>query len=215
MKNIVHSVLAFAFVSAGFGLSQAQAQLLSAQTGTQKLEGVSLSSSLKTSDNQSLSFVGAGLRSKKVVMVNVKVYVGEFFVGDLTKFKKNPTEALKSSTDASPVAIRMHFMRDVDADRVQSSFKDALEANKIDLKKTEIQKFLEAVKSGGEAKKGKTLTVLGVKKSDGSETIIYEDANLKATTIVGGAGFIQEIFAIWLGQPSDDGVAKLKADILK
>jgi hypothetical protein len=184
-----------------------------AQSGTSQLEGVTLSMNGLTRDGQKLSYIGAGLRSKKVVLVNVRVYVGELFVSDTAKFKKS--EALKTVADASPALIQMHFLRDVDAEKVQSSFKEALEANKIDLKKPEIQKFLEAVKNGGEAKSGKMLSVYGAKKGDGSEVITYEDSNSKATTVSGGAGFIQEIFAIWLGTPSDGGVAKLKEDILK
>ena len=191
------------------------AQILKVQAGPEKMEGVALASSANTSDGQKLQFVGAGLRNKKVVMMNVRVYVGQLFVADTAKFKKNSAEALKSVSEASPVAVQLHFLRDVDAEKVQSSFKDALEANKVDLKKSEVIKFLDAVKTGGEAKKASTMTILGAKKSDGSEVITYEDSNLKATTVSGGPGFIQDIFSIWLGHPSDDGVAKLKESILK
>jgi chalcone isomerase-like protein len=184
-----------------------------AQTGTPQIEGVTLSTNGVTKEGQKLQYIGAGLRNKKVIMVNVKVYVGELFVGDIAKFKK--TDAAKTVSEASPALMQLHFLRDVDAEKVQSSFKEALETNKIDLKKPEIQKFLEAVKSGGEVKKGKMISVFGVKKGDGSETITYEDVNSKATTIAGGAGFLQEVFAIWLGHPADDGVAKLKSEILK
>lgn len=195
------------------GVSPALAQILKTQAGSEKIEGVALPASASTAEGQKLQFVGAGLRNKKVVMVNVRVYVGSFLIADTAKFKK--ADALKTVTEASPAAIQLHFLRDVDADKVQSSFKEALEANKVDLKKTEVQKFLDAVKNGGEAKKGSTLTILGSKRSDGSEVVVYEDSNLKATTVSGGAGFIQDIFSIWLGHPSDDGVAKLKSDILK
>lgn len=109
----------------------------------------------------------------------------------------------------------MIFQRDVDTEKIQSSFKEALLTNNVDLKKSEIQKFLEAVKNGGEVKEGKSLTILGTKKADGSETLAYEDSNLKITTIVGGAGFIRDIFSIWLGKASDAGIEKLKAEILK
>lgn len=180
---------------------------------SQTLEGVNLSTAGISKNGQKLQYIGAGIRSKKVVLVNLKVYVGELLVSDSTKFKKS--EALKSITEAAPALVQLHFLRDVDADRVQSSFQDALEANKVDLKKPEIQKFLDAVKNGGEAKKGKMLSIYGAKNSDGSEVITYEGSNSKATTVSGGAGFIQEIFSIWLGTPSDDGVAKLKSDILK
>jgi hypothetical protein len=179
------------------------------------LEGVTLSPSVTTKDSQKLQLVGAGLRSKKVLMINVRVYVGVLFVADLAKFKKSPDEALKSVSEAAPTIMQLHFLRDVAAEKVQNSFKEALEKNEIDLKKSEVQKFLDAVSAGGEAKKGTSLVVLGAQKSDGSQVITYEDANAKTTSISGGPGFIQDIFSIWLGQPSDEGLAKLKTDILK
>ncbi|HEY8271624.1 MAG TPA: chalcone isomerase family protein, partial [Pseudobdellovibrionaceae bacterium] len=123
--------------------------------------------------------------------------------------------ALKSVSEAAPAMMQLHFLRDVEGEKVQTSFKEALEVNKVDLKKPELQKFLEAVRIGGEAKKGKSLSILGSKKSDGSEVITYENSNSKIIAISGGPGFIQDIFSIWLGQPSDDGIEKLKADILK
>lgn len=136
-------------------LTTALVALVASNAFSQTLEGINLSTAGVTKNGQKLQYIGAGIRSKKVVLVNVKVYVGELLVSDITKFKK--AEALKSVTEASPALVQLHFLRDVDADRVQSSFKDALEANKVDLKKPEVQKFLEAVKTGGEAKKGKML----------------------------------------------------------
>jgi hypothetical protein len=191
------------------------AQSLKVQNGSEKLQNVPLATAATTADGAKLQFVGAGLRSKKVMMINVKVYVGQLFVADPAKFKKSPNEALKSAAEASPIAVQLHFLRDVEAGKVQSSFREALEANKIDFKKPEIQKLLDAVKNGGEAKEGKSLTILGAKHSDGTEQITYEDAAGKATTVSGPAGFIGEVFAIWLGVPSDDGVARLKAEMLK
>jgi len=206
-KALVFSALLFSQVSF--------AQVLNVQKGSEQLEGVTLSTSATTTEGQKLSFVGAGLRTKKVVMINVRVYVGELFVGDLTKFKKNPNEALKSLSEASPVAIKLNFLRDVEADKIQTSFKEALDANKIDVNKPEVQKLLDAVKNGGPTKKGTSLTIVGIKKGDGSEVLIYEDSNLKATTVSGGPGLLQEAFSIWLGNPSDDGVANLKNALLK
>jgi hypothetical protein len=194
--------------------STAMADLLKLEAGKDKLEGVSLATSATTAQNRKLSFVGAGLRAKKVIMVNVNVYVAQLFVADAGKFKKSESEALNSLTAAQPVALQLHFLRDVDAKKVHTSFKEALEANKVDVKKPEIQSVLEAVSQGGEAKKGKTLTLLGVKNPDGTETINYEDANLKTNTVSGPSGFIKDVFSIWLGQPSDDGVARLKASLL-
>ena len=211
--NFQRSLGAFFLLSTMAGATFAQT--LTTKPGTTNIEKVAIAQSASTADGTELVSVGAGLRTKKVIFVNVKVYVGQLFVAKIGAFRKNISEALKSATDASPIAIRLHFLRDVDAEKVQTSFREALESNKVDFKKSEIEKFLAAVKTSGAAKEGKSLTILGSKAKDGSEVIVYEDVNGKATTIGGPSGFIQEIFAIWLGTPSDDGVAKLKADILK
>lgn len=198
-----------------FSGSGSFAQILTVQNGPEKLNSVPLATGATTAQGTKLTFVGAGLRAKKILLINVKVYIAQLFVADVSKLKKSEAEALSSLTAAQPVAMQLHFLRDVDAGKVQGAFREAMEANKIDLKKPEVQKFLEAVKNGGEAKEGKTLTLLGIKNPDGTETVTYEDANGKVASVSGAAGVLRDVFSIWLGQPSDDGVARLKASLLK
>lgn len=203
------------FVFLGFSLN-VQAALVTADKAGGTVEKVTLSKTA-TADidgaSQALQAVGAGLRAKKVVFVNVKVYVGELFVSSLENFKK--ADALSSLKDQKAVAIQLHFLRDVDSENVQKSFKEALEANKVNTQDSSIQQFLDAVIKGGEAKSGKALTILGAKSADGGESVSYETTSGNISQIKGSEGFIQNIFSIWLGKPSDDGVAKLKKEILK
>lgn len=194
----------------------AQAALLKTEAGSTKLEKFTLSSSASTiieGQEMKLTEVGAGLRAKKVVFVNVKVYVGELFVSDIAKFKKD--DALNSLKDQKAVAIQLHFLRDVDADNVQKSFKEALTVNSVSLDDASVKQFLDAVSKGGEAKDGKSLTILGSRLKDGTDKITYETTAGAVTEIKGPAGLIEKVFAIWLGKPADDGVGQLKASILK
>ncbi|WP_413581428.1 chalcone isomerase family protein [Bdellovibrio sp. HCB288] len=194
----------------------ANAALLKTEVGSNKMEKVALSTAATTTvdgEEVKLSEVGAGLRAKKVVFVNVKVYIGELFVADIAKFKK--AEPLSSVKDQKAIAIQLHFLRDVDAENVQKSFKEALTANSVDLSDASIKQFLDAVSQGGEAKSGKAITILGTRLKDGNEKISYETTSGPTTEIKGSAGFIEKIFSIWLGNPSDDGVAQLKKSILK
>ncbi|WP_413294083.1 chalcone isomerase family protein [Bdellovibrio sp. HCB185ZH] len=210
MKTIILS-----FIASLLSLN-ANAALLKAEAGTQKMEKVILSSSATTNvdgEDVKLTEVGAGLRAKKVVFVNVKVYIGELFVSDVAKFNKG--EALTSVKDQKAIAIQLHFLRAVDAANVQKSFKEALAANSVNLEDSSIKQFLDAVSKGGEAQEGKSLTILGSRMKDGSEKISYETTSGTVTEIKGSAGFIQNVFAIWLGKPADDGVAELKKSILK
>ena len=194
----------------------ASAALLTNEASSNKLEKVALSSAATYSlenENLKLSEVGAGLRAKKVVFVNIKVYVGELFVSDLSKFnKENPLLSLK---DQKAVAIQLHFLRSVDAENVQKSFKEALKANDVNLEDSSVKQFLDAVVKGGESKEGKSLTIVGAKLKDGSEQISYETTTGSTTDIKGTTGLVEKVFSIWLGKPADDGVAHLKKSILK
>ncbi len=196
----------------------ASASQLTNEGSKGKLDGISLSSGSTTNvegESIKLSQIGAGLRAKKVVFVNVKVYVGELFVSSPEKFKKSESEALASVKDQKTIAIQLHFLRNVDAENVQKSFKEALKANDVNLDDASVKQFLDSVSQGGEAKEGKALTILGAKLKDGSEEVIYETTSGNVSSIKGPAGFVEKIFSIWLGKSADGGVAHLKSSILK
>lgn len=200
-----------------FMISPAFAALLTTEGDGGFVEKVKLPASASLSvdgETVKLTAVGSGLRVKKVVFVNVQVYAGQLFVSNLGTFKKSEAEALGAVKEQKAVAIQMHFLRDVDAENVQKSFKDALKINGINTEDTSIKEFLEAVTKGGEAKKGKALTVAGHKTKDG-ETLSYENTEGQIVHIKGPSGLVEKIFSIWLGKPADDGVAQLKKSILK
>ncbi len=111
--------------------------------------------------------------------------------------------------------MQLHFLRSVDGDTVQKSFKEALKTNKIDTEDAAVKQFLDSVSKGGEAKEGKSLSVLGAKLKDGTEAILYETTAGNLSEIKGPAGFIEKVFSIWLGKPADSGVAELKKAFLK
>lgn len=196
----------------------ASAALLTPEGTGEKIEKISLSTSATANvegESIKLTSVGAGLRTKKVVFVNVKVYVGQLYVANPATFKKSDAEALGSLKDQKAVAVQLHFVRDVDADNVQKSFKEALKANKIDIEDASLKQFLDSVSKGGEAKEGKALTILGAHLKDGSEAILYETTSGNLSEIKGSSGLIEKVFSIWLGKPADDGVAHLKKAFLK
>jgi hypothetical protein len=215
MKSVLQFVVASSIVlSATF----AQASLLKLEKGDRSIEGVNISKSAEASLDREkatvLSTVGGGLRWKKVLLMKVKVYVAQLMVTSPDRFVKKSSEALKSLDDSEYVAIRLTFLRTVDAPTVQTSFKDALSVNKVDMSSGAVKTFLDAVKQGGDATSGNSLTVLAQKHSDGSETLVYEDCAGKQTTIKGEKGLTQNIMSMWLGRSADDGVVSLKEDLL-
>lgn len=194
------------------------AALLTPEGSIDSVEKVALAASAKAQvegEEIALKSIGAGLRAKKVVFVNVKVYVGQLFVSNPETFKKSESEALASIKGQKAVAVQLHFLRDVDADNVRKSFVEALNANKVDTNDAAVKQFLDSVAQGGEAKEKKTLTILGAQLPNGQETVLYETTSGNISAIKGPAGLVEKVFSIWLGKSADDGVAQLKKSILK
>jgi Chalcone isomerase-like len=193
------------------------AQVLSRTLGTNEIAGVKLAKSADAKingANVSLTEIGAGLRQKKVLIANVKVYVAELFSSEPVKMDKASDKVLNALASMNTVAMQLTFMRNVEAEKVQVSFRDALTANKVNIDDPAIKQLLDYVVKGGEAKEGKTLTFLAFKNSDGTDSLSYE-TNDGVVSTVKGKDLIKNVFSMWLGEPADDGLKKLKEDLLK
>ncbi|MBL7554913.1 MAG: chalcone isomerase family protein [Bdellovibrionaceae bacterium] len=193
------------------------ADLLTKELSGKENSGVKLSkaASVKVDQyNVNLTQVGAGLRTKKVLVANVKVYTAEVFVSEANVVVKKDAELLSSVASAKTAVVQLTFLRDVEADKVQVSFRDALIANNIDINSDEVTKLFSFMVAGGEAKNGKTMTFVTNKNSDGTETLYFEDTKGVVNSVV-GKELTKKIFSMWLGIPADDGLKKLKEELLK
>lgn len=216
LKIKIGSGVAALFICCLLG-SGAQAGILTLDPSGKSIDGIPIDkdASVSVADRRfELTTVGAGLRSKKVAIISVKVYVAELMVSDPSQFVRTEDGALGSLAGMSEVAIRLGFVRTVDAQTVQSSFQDALAANQIDLTTPQMQAVLNAVAAGGDATEGSAMTLVGERLPDGSEVLTYEDPTGKVTSVSGPAGFVKQIFSIWLGAPSDSGVETLKKALI-
>ncbi len=198
--------------------SYSMAALLTLEPGTEAIERVSIAKKATASiDGQNVELlpVGAGLRSKRVLIADVKVYVNQILSTQPEKLNHDMNLALASTEQMQTVAVALTFLRTVDADKIQMAFVDSFIANKIDPKDASIAQFLANVKAGGDAKVGQTLSFVLTQNASGTDSIHYEDGNGKAFVVEGPRGLAQKILALWLGTPADDGLAKLKKQILK
>lgn len=145
---------------------------------------------------ETLTLVGAATRTRKII-VHINVYVGEYFKNEKSQ------------------AIRLTFLRDVDSGRIVGAFEDSLKVNKVDMTKPGIKKFLDAVKKSGESTEKSTLVILGTTTAEGMDQVIFENGKGEVTTLVEGKGLASDIFSIWLGKASDDGLLELQKAIKK
>lgn len=212
----LNSIVKFAMILT-LAASVSFADLLTKELSGKENSGVKLSkaASVKVDQyNVNLTQVGAGLRTKKVLVTNVKVYTAELFVSEPHVVVKKEAELLSSVASSKTAVVQLTFLRDVEADKVQVSFRDALVANNIDINSAEVTKLFSYMVAGGEAKNGKTMTFITNKNSDGTETLYFEDTNGAVNSVV-GKDLTKNIFSMWLGVPADDGLKKLKEELLK
>jgi hypothetical protein len=215
MKSVMKSMAAA--LALVLSMPSASAAVLTMKPGAKSIEGVNVSVGA-TAQTQAgpveLATVGSGLRQKKVALFWVKVYVAQLLVNAPNQFTRTDAGALDSVAAMNSVAVRLDFVRSVDAATVRQSFKDALSVNGVNLNDTGIQAFLQLVDQGGDADNGHALTILLERLADGTEMITYENTHGAAAAAKGQAGLLRAILSIWLGKPADSGVAKLKADLI-
>jgi hypothetical protein len=196
----------------------AAANVINVETSDKSIEGVKIarSATLKNEAGEiKLDFLGAGLRTKKVLVSNVKVYVTQVLADNAGKFVRTNDGALKSIEDMNTVAFTLTFLRDVEAEKVMTAFIDSFDANDVDTSNPGIKAFLTSVKNGGEASDGKTMTILLSRNTDGTTKVTYEATNGKTFETTGDKSVLVGISSIWLGKSADAGLATLKTSILK
>lgn len=200
-----------------FATFPVSAGVLNVVPGTKIVEGVTVAQEAhaKLADRvYYLKGVGAGLRYKKVALFKANIYVGELLLDAPEKFQRTLDGALPSLSQQKVIAMRMTFLRDVDGEKVSNSFREALLENKVKLDSPGIIGFLNAVKSGGEAKEKTTVLVLGERLQEGKEAVTFESSSGKLETVLGEAGLLNDIFSIWLGKIDDSGLENLRNEIL-
>lgn len=207
--------LALILVFASSGL---RAEILNLVPGPSTREGVPIAATGKaTVHNHQYDVViaGAGLRKKRVVLQR-KVYVGQLLMTLPSNWDRHADAALASLGGQTAVVLRFNFLRNVPASSIAESFRDALRVNHVDLKDPDVDLLLTAVGEAGDALNGGTLTMVLVKRQ-GGESVALEMAGGEREFVREldvAAGFTGKIAAIWLGLPADDGVDKLKTELL-
>lgn len=186
----------------------------------EKVEEVPLLKSvvLKSATDQiDLKKVAHGIRKKVVFgLIPVKVYSLQFFAQHPEKINKADDMVLASLKTAGPLHLNFTFLRDLSGTKISDSFKEGLEANKLDLKKIplELDQVLKEISAIKEFKKGETFTATAVWNNDQESLYLqYPNGEIKAFT--GSGGFVEQFLSIWFGTPADSLLKELKKTLLK
>ena len=197
----------------------AQAALLTFEDGSKALNGVNLKATATINDKDSkptqlkMDILGAGLRTKAVLISEVKVYVAQLFSDNKAAFSRDANTALTSLVqNSNRVALKLDMLRTVSASQLVASFKEALSANNIPLD-AELTNALGLMEKSADATSGKSVTLL-MTKDNNKTNLYYEDTKGATVSMVGSSEMMKKILSIWLGKPADDGLAKLKTQLL-
>lgn len=198
-----------------------QAALLSFEAGNQQLNGVVLNKTATINDAKGapttlkMDLLGAGLRSKTVLVVEAKVYTLQLFSDNKAGFVRDSSALASLAKNSTRVALKIDMLRTVSAGSLAGSFKEALEANGHTID-AELTKILSLFEKSAEATQGKSITLLMTKDTAANKTnLYYEDTKGALQSVVASNEVLSKILSIWLGTPVDDGLAKLKAALLK
>lgn len=208
----------FALVMASSVL--AQAALLTFEDGAKVLNGVNLKATATLNDKDGrptplkLEILGAGLRTKQVLIAEVKVYVAQLFSDNKAGFSRDANTGLSTLVQSSSrVALKLDMLRTVSAASLVTSFKEALAANNYALD-AELTAALGLMEKGADATAGKSLSLL-MTKDGGKTNLYYEDTKGVTVSMSASPEMMKKIMSIWLGKPVDDGLAALKTQMLK
>ena len=165
---------------------------------------------------QTLNSVSHGLRKKAIFgLVPVRIYVAQLFAAHPEKLVKTESGILASLKAAGPIQLRLVFLRDIPGQKIAESFKEGLEANKINIKKLspELNTVMTTVSEISEFKKSEAFSITGVWKNNEALLLIEDSKAIKVAT--GSGEFLEQIFSMWLGKPADNKLADLKKELLR
>ena len=214
-KNIFCALLAILFISV-----PAWSLTIKATASDMKFEDMTLTQMTQIEDqgaSTDLQSYSHGLRKKKVFgLVTVNVYVAEFLAAHPDKLAKTENQFVDSFSDAGPTQLKLTMVRDLKGSDISKAFTESLEANKITAANMapELKNVLEEVKAIAEFKNKDVFSLVSIIK-DGKGTLHIQKPDGSIKTFSGPALFLQQLFSIWFGTPSDPKLGDLKKTLMK
>lgn len=212
MKNVLTGLMTLFLATVSI------AATLRTETTTKLFEGAKLVKNVTLQNDDKteamMTAVSYGLRKKAVFgLVPVNVYVMQFLAAKPEKLVKTEDGFLTSLKNAGPIQLHLTFLRNLPGEKISTSFKDGLDANKIKTLSPALTQVLKEVSDITEFKEGEVFSI--TIHWTGEQAIAYlTDASLKMKMVAGTKDFADQLLSIWFGKTADDRLEDLKKTLI-
>lgn len=159
-----------------------------------------------------MSSVSYGLQKVPIYgLVPVNVYVMQFLANRPEKLVKTEDGLLASLKEAGPIHIHLTFLRSLPGEKISSTFREEIEANKIKVKHFSdgLNQILSEIASIPNLKIGDVLSIT-VNWSQDSANIYLTGTSLNFKMISGDKLFAEQLMSIWFGKSAESRLDELK-----
>ncbi len=144
-----------------------------------------------------------GIRHKKVAVFSINIYEARMYFEDSKSKTTDPQELANSNY----IAIKLKPLRSFSGDKLKEAMLMSYSKNNINGETKAQVEFFEVI-AKNKVIKNEPFYLVGVSLKDSDELyLMMKGINQK---IVGHKGFIKEVFSVWLGEPVDADLQKLK-----
>ncbi len=160
-----------------------------------------------SSAEKALKKHGEGIRKKKVAIVNVDVYKIALYTTQELLSEQSEFKILASPQKA----VVMTPLRSFGGDKLKDALIDSYKVNSIDGEQQAHQDFMKLI-SAAKIQKAEQIIIFGSK--DAKAETLYIKRGEQFEAITGHEGFVNEVFAVWLGKTVDKQLESVKQSLL-
>lgn len=150
---------------------------------------------------------GEGIRKKKVAIISVDVYKISLYTPEDSL---NETNAFKI-LELPNLSIVMEPLRSFGGDKLKEALLDSYKMNSVDHNQEAHSNFMNLI-SAAKVNKGEQIIIFG-HKTPQAETL-YLKRGEQFEAVKGHTGFVNEVFAVWLGKTVDAQLEQVKQSLL-
>lgn len=156
-----------------------------------------------------LPLTGRGIRQKRVIFVDVDVYLAaSYVVREHLPLRDTPLRKIQESPFE---VMQLTFVRNVSGSDIQNSLRESLTANGVDTNRPGIQSIFQQF-SGG-ILSGQTFLILSrQRRNENHESVII--ATPAGSHTVSGDNLGGDLWRAWFGTPADDGLSRLRSRLI-